>query len=55
MLGARVCAGVSQSGALISAASLEPPLRSEEDSEGPYPDPVDLSDAVLQVTLTIVK
>ena len=42
---------MSQSGALTSAASLELPLRSEEDSGGPYPDPVDLSDAVLHSTL----
>ncbi len=45
-LGARVWAGLSQSG-LASAASLEPPLSRVFAGEGPYMDPVDLSDPVL--------
>ena len=46
MLEGRVLAGLSQSGALTSAASLEPPLNRLVAGEDP--NMTDLSEAVLQ-------
>ena len=47
MLEDLVCAGLSQSGALTSAASLDPPLNRLVDNEVPDGAAMDFSDAVL--------